>query len=364
MLAQSLCLWTALASAAFAQASSATDGLQWEADLETAQRLARETNRLVLIHFGGPWCEPCQTLERQVFSRPGFGRELRSRYVAVKIDPRNHQELAVKYGVKTVPTDVVITARGQMIYPVRSPTSAAAYVETMNRIADSVQPLGETAGALASAASAPPVPIQQAPGQQTDPLSDPTDRYADYHRSRQSAGSKQSDTGDSHADQQPTHDPPHTTAISMRPQVAEGSAAIETRQPAMRPQPKSIAPAAREPGDFPFGLDRYCPVTLVEKRIWQPGDVRWGAKHRGRTYLFVSQEAQKAFLADPDRYSPVLSGNDPVMRLDYNQHVPGKREYGAFYNDRVYLFASEETFLRFDRDPARYTVDSRQALRR
>jgi YHS domain-containing protein len=80
--------------------------------------------------------------------------------------------------------------------------------------------------------------------------------------------------------------------------------------------------------------------------------------------LFTSEEAQKAFLGDPDRYSPVLAGNDPVMRLDHNRDVPGKREHGAFYNDRIYLFASEETFLRFDRDPARYTVESRQAMRR
>jgi thioredoxin-related protein/YHS domain-containing protein len=351
-------VWTVLAGVAFAETSTTNDGLSWETDLETAQRLARQTNKLVLVHFGGPWCEPCQALEKQVFSRPGFGRELRARFVAVKVDPRDHQELASKYGVRAVPTDVVITPRGQLIYRIPSPTSPAAYVEAMNRIADNVQPLGETANALASAAQA-----AEASSQQNAPpaVNDATDRYADYYRSRQSAPEARPEASPAHSDQTP-HDPPRATPVSMRPQTPAASA--ETRQVAASPQPKSIAPMARQPGDFPVALDRYCPVTLIEKRTWQLGDTRWGARHRGRTYLFVNEEAQKAFLADPDRYSPVLSGNDPVMRLDYNQNVPGKREHGVFYNDRVYLFASEETFQRFDQNRARYTVESSQAMRR
>ncbi|HWB11410.1 MAG TPA: thioredoxin family protein [Pirellulales bacterium] len=355
MLATCLCLWTALASATFAEAPSATDGLEWETDLETAQRVARDTNRLVLIHFGGPWCEPCQTLEKQVFSRPGFGRELRARFVAVKVDPRDHGDLAGKYGVKTVPTDVVITPRGQMIYRVGSPNNAAAYVDTMNRIADSVQPLGETANAVASLGR-----TSEPPPQQPAPMSDPTDRYADYHRSRQTGGDQRPDSGQPQTNQEP----PHATAVSMRPQVVDHSQAGDTQQPAARPQPKTITPAAKPAGNPPIALDGYCAVTLVERRVWHTGDKRWGAIHRGRTYLFASEPAQKAFLADPDRYSPVLSGNDPVMRLDHNQDVPGKREHGAFYNDRIYLFANEQTFLLFDRDPTRYTIENRQALRR
>src|SRR5581483_758031 len=99
-----------------------------------------------------------------------------------------------------------------IIYPVRSPTTAAAYVETMNRIADSVQPVGETDAALASSAHAAEAPVQTAPIQQTAPASDPTDRYADYHRSRQPAANRASETSQARADQEPARDQPHTTA--------------------------------------------------------------------------------------------------------------------------------------------------------
>lgn len=43
---------------------------------------------------------------------------------------------------------------------------------------------------------------------------------------------------------------------------------------------------------------------------------------------------QQRFLADPDRYAPVISGNDAVMTVDYGQTVPGHREHGTFFGNR------------------------------
>jgi YHS domain-containing protein len=110
-------------------------------------------------------------------------------------------------------------------------------------------------------------------------------------------------------------------------------------------------------------LEGYCAVTLCEKRSWTPGDVRYGAIHRGRTYLFQSPAEQQRFLANPDRYSPVISGNDPVVALDEGRAVPGTRRYGLFYENRVYLFSSEESLARFSRAPNRYAAEIIQAMR-
>jgi YHS domain-containing protein/thioredoxin-like negative regulator of GroEL len=360
MLAKCLCLCIVLASAANADTPVAKDGLQWESDLETAQRHARETNRLVLIHFGGAWCPPCQLLEKNVFSQPGFGRELQSKYVPVKIDVDSNKELAAKYAIQNIPTDVIITASGQLLYKVRSPATAAAYLETMNKVAASA--LGEASNAVAASAqlAAPAVP------KNAQLANDPGDRYADYYRSRQAGASGPAIAAQpsAHRESAVAHEPPRTTAVSMRQAAVATASAAEAKPAATQPQPKVITPTAKAPSNPPVGLDGYCPVTLWEKRVWQSGTKEFGAIHRGRTYLFANEEAQKKFLANPDRYSPVLSGNDPVLRVDRNQEVPGKREHGAFYGDRIYLFASEETFQQFDRDPVRYTVDSRQALRR
>ena len=108
-------------------------------------------------------------------------------------------------------------------------------------------------------------------------------------------------------------------------------------------------------GSMPVGLEGYCPVTLAERGVWVEGRAQWGVRHRGRTYLFATAEQQKAFLADPDRYAPALSGDDPVMAFDTGKSTPGQRRYGVTYQSRTYLFASTETRDAFAANPQRYT---------
>jgi YHS domain-containing protein len=109
-------------------------------------------------------------------------------------------------------------------------------------------------------------------------------------------------------------------------------------------------------GSMPLGLEGYCPVTLVDKGSWVEGRAQWGARHRGRTYLFASAEQQKAFLADPDRYAPALSGDDPVLACDTGKQIAGQRRYGVTYQARTYLFSSPETRTAFTANPQRYTA--------
>ena len=60
--------------------------IQWETTLDSAQRLAGQTNRLVLIHFCAPWCNVCKRMETDVLGQPSVTAELRADYVAVKIN--------------------------------------------------------------------------------------------------------------------------------------------------------------------------------------------------------------------------------------------------------------------------------------
>ena len=106
---------------------------------------------------------------------------------------------------------------------------------------------------------------------------------------------------------------------------------------------------------MPLGLEGYCPVALMETGNWVEGQARWGARHRGRTYLFSGLEQQQTFLSDPDRYSPALSGDDPVAAIDGGQTSPGQRRYGVTYQQRIYLFESPETRAAFAANPQRYT---------
>lgn len=121
--------------------------------------------------------------------------------------------------------------------------------------------------------------------------------------------------------------------------------------------PAAAAPAVPGPAaeaTMPLGLEGYCPVTLVEKQVWTEGRPQYGARHRGRTYLFAGPEQQQTFLADPDRYAPALSGDDPVLAFEHGKSMPGQRRYGVVCQSRMYLFASPATRDAFAANPDKY----------
>ena len=95
---------------------------------------------------------------------------------------------------------------------------------------------------------------------------------------------------------------------------------------------------------------------------WVQGDVKFGAIHRGRTFLFASPQEQQQFLANPDAYCPALVGIDPVLAIDHQQSVPGTREHSLDYDNQFYLFSSEATLQQFQANPERYASGVRQAM--
>jgi YHS domain-containing protein/thioredoxin-like negative regulator of GroEL len=408
-------------------------GLQWETSLAKAPRLAAQTNRLLLVHFGAPWCPPCQRLEQEVFNQPGFGKTLENQYVPVKLNYDQYQALAQQYGVKSIPADLILTPEGKLVQLVLSPASAAAYVAGLQTIAGNYRaqnpamiagqalpagavppatvPVGQppvAADPNAIAAGGMPPTAQQPPAQQqaaaytapSDPVAS-NDRYASYYN--RGSSPEQAQIAPAYAAQTPPpaaatqpqtpvadpnavaaaaqYAPPAAVpasapaapyATSPNPQPATVPVSSMTQQPAYPPgvdvaanqqtatPPVAATPAEQPvrlpPGSPPLALEGYCPVTLAEKFEWNRGDPRWGAMHRNRTYLFCGPEQQQRFMANPDQYSPVMSGDDPVISLEQGQSVPGSRNFGIFCDGRIYLFSSEASLLKFSQNPKQYTA--------
>ena len=68
-------------------ASAQPVGIRWQQDIESAKKLARESNRLVLIHFWTESCGPCKMLEQNVFNQPGVGTAIEAQFVPVTVAP-------------------------------------------------------------------------------------------------------------------------------------------------------------------------------------------------------------------------------------------------------------------------------------
>ena len=153
---------------------------------------------------------------------------------------------------------------------------------------------------------------------------------------------------------QPQHQPPQRQAAQQpapQPSMAQQtSAQFRSRQ---------FVDASQAP---PFAIEQFCPVTLLESRKWQKGNVRFGAVHRNRTYLFASEEAQRRFLANPERYVPVLSGCDPVIFAETNQWIDGNPSIGLLIGGKTFFFVSAESRARFEISPQPYMARAYQGM--
>lgn len=349
-------------------ACQAAESAFWGNDLEAARKTAARTNRYILIHFSAPWCQPCQQLEREVFSQPGFGRELQNDFVAVKLDYDSFPATRKKYGVQSIPTDVILSPQGQLVERIQSPRTAQDYVGTMSRVVALARrqsgtavgqnslPAGVAPGGVGTpngvaapntvVGSAPAAPIAAAGPALVGPaLNGPV-----------LAGPTMPIEGTPSAQAAMPAGPALGGVAPLAPAQIATAPAMAAMPP---PQPATAAPAP--PEIAPLGLDGFCPVSILERREWRPGKKQYGMQHRGRTYLFAGPQEQAAFAADPDRYSPVLSGMDPVLWINHGQSTPGSRMYGYTCDGRIYLFSSEQSVQEFVRNVARYAPAALEA---
>jgi thiol-disulfide isomerase/thioredoxin/YHS domain-containing protein len=433
-------IWLVAAVILLPSAGMAQQPTRWEATLDSAQRLAGQTNRLVLIHFWAPWCGVCKGMEAEVLTQPSVGAELAADYVAVKINADYFPSTAIQYGVSVLPTTVITTPQGQLLDTIRGRVEAAEYVARLSRVAATAKQRGGAIYAQVPPNTAPPAPATpvstQSPavaaqpsamagtppssvggpslGVMTQPsvaggepaggspgLSD--DRYADFFQRSQTspatpiAQPQSALVGPTVSQPAPGYTPPAQSAavpagapsawtgvpqaypptppttapastIGQSPVPAAAALAYGSQSPPPPTNPSSTSPAGSPPTQLPtinppLGLDGFCPVTLAERQQWVAADRRWGAIHRGRTYLFSGPEEQRRFFSDPDRYAPAISGNDVVLATEQGQTVPGLREHGVFFGNRVYLFAGEATLEKFALNPNLYANQALGAVR-
>lgn len=101
-------------------------------------------------------------------------------------------------------------------------------------------------------------------------------------------------------------------------------------------------------------LEGYCPVTLKNDRTWKKGDPELSTQYKQQIYHFASREAREEFFRHPDTYVPQFLGCDPVVVWTTDRAIPGSIEWGAFYDNQLYLFSSNENRRKFKESPDKY----------
>lgn len=104
-----------------------------------------------------------------------------------------------------------------------------------------------------------------------------------------------------------------------------------------------------------LGLEGFCPVALHRTREWIAGKPEWTTEYRGVAYQFASEADRDEFLKNPSRFAPQNLGCDPVVLLAAQRAITGKIQYGAFFDNQLYLFNSDENKQEFKKNPLKFT---------
>ncbi|MCL1675834.1 thioredoxin family protein [Elizabethkingia meningoseptica] len=89
----------------------------WVNDIGKALKLAKATNKLILIDFNASWCEPCRKMQAEYLNNPDYKKTL-DKFVLVSVDIDDNRGLASNYGIKSIPNIFIIDVNGNSIFNV------------------------------------------------------------------------------------------------------------------------------------------------------------------------------------------------------------------------------------------------------
>lgn len=99
-----------LLAAAAPAVTAGEAGIAWQAWSEAVFEQARAQRRLVLLDLTADWCQFCKKMDATTYRDDGVVALIHRDYIAVRIDEKDHPELAQRYPGR--PTTVVFDADG------------------------------------------------------------------------------------------------------------------------------------------------------------------------------------------------------------------------------------------------------------
>ena len=108
--------------------------VKWMDSVTRAKAKAANEGKLVLLHFTGANCRPCQQLETFVYTNEQLAQKIHKLVVPVKVKSETQEKIFREYSVTSMPTDVVITPDGATIVKRSSPKTVDNYLFMLKRL--------------------------------------------------------------------------------------------------------------------------------------------------------------------------------------------------------------------------------------
>jgi thiol:disulfide interchange protein len=126
----------AVPSSCFAQGrlpSRPEPSIHWTASIPTALHQQRETGRPLMVYVKADDCGYCRKMERDTWSDPQVAQRVQERFIALKLDARQHKELVSRLGIKGLPTTMVFDHEGRRLHTLSGyapPSSILEWLES------------------------------------------------------------------------------------------------------------------------------------------------------------------------------------------------------------------------------------------
>jgi thiol-disulfide isomerase/thioredoxin len=369
----------------------AAPSIPWDHDLGAAFQQSALSGKPILLHFYSNNCPPCKMLDTRAFKDEKVIAALSEQTIPLKINVDNQRSVADRYEVTRWPTDVYLHPNGDEIGRSVSPQDPVKYCELVSRvssvnrgwiterIASQNAIAAGQQGNLASMrapANANPTSVLaaiSAASEQHQGKSATGATKASLIKDSESSVASNSINGRAVVTKSATFTTPATNSrTESNPYCAavpgpDGMPSVECNsgiEPSVNSVPAQMVGFAREASqnryaqasarlggvmseDTTPAMDGCCAVTLRTQSAWAVGSPQFAIKHRGRIYYCVSEEARQMFLAQPDYYSPILSGYDIVHFCETGKLEPGRREFGCESGGHIFLFKDAATYETF-----------------
>lgn len=104
---------TALLAVGAWNSTAADNKIQWT-PFSAAMTKAKEANKPVVLDFYATWCGPCKMMDKQTYTDAKVQAAL-ANYIPVKIDVDKDTAAAEKYGIKSIPTTIILDPSGKQV---------------------------------------------------------------------------------------------------------------------------------------------------------------------------------------------------------------------------------------------------------